>query len=173
LNFQALYPSANWLVAYAYPGSLDRLDFGETHDDHGVLLVEIDGPMPVEPVRLPIPATPFHTVELTDPEAELPGLADKYPDRETAIVNVTVTPPAGESSRDEVARQVRKLFPRLHELKWADAGQTDDTAPTKFTPRAGFGTTVRDWLTEKLADDPDKDAVLGLAETFLTAEAES
>lgn len=156
-----------------YPGSLDRLDFGETNDDHGVLLVEIDGSKPVEPVRLPIPATPFHTIEVAEPEAELPGLADRYPDRETAIVNVTVTPPTGGLSRDEVARQVRKLFPRLHDLKWADAGRADDPAPTKFTPRAGFGTTVRDWLTEKLADDPDKDAVLALAETFLTAEAES
>lgn len=156
-----------------YPGSLDRLDFGETHDEHGVLLVEISGSKPVEPVQLPIPATPFHTIDLADPEAELPGLADKYPDRETAVVRVTAGRPTADLSRDEIARQLRKLFPRLYDLKWADAARADDVAPTRFSPRAGFETTIRDWLTEKLAGDPDKDAVLALAETFLTAEAES
>src|SRR5262249_19973705 len=30
------------LANVRYPGSLDRLDFGETHDDHGALLVDID-----------------------------------------------------------------------------------------------------------------------------------
>jgi exonuclease SbcD len=76
-----------------YPGSLDRLDFGETHDGHGVLLLEI-GPagLTSKPECLPIPATPFHTIALTDPEAELPRLADLYPDRETAIVRVSVGP---------------------------------------------------------------------------------
>ena len=156
-----------------YPGSLDRLDFGETHDDHGVLLVEVGGSKPAEPVRLPIPATLFHTIDLADPEADLPGLVDKYPDHETAIVRVTVGRPTGDLSGDEIARQLRKLFPRLYDLKWADAGPADDGAPSRFSPRAGFQTTVREWLTERLAADPDRDAVLALAETFLTAEAES
>jgi DNA repair protein SbcD/Mre11 len=156
-----------------YPGSLDRLDFGETHDDHGVLFVEIDGSKPVAPVRLPIPATPFHSIDLADPESELAGLADKYPDRETAIVRVTAGPPTGDLSRDAIARDLRKTFPRLYDLKWADADRAADAAPVRFSPRAGFETMVRDWLTEKLAADPDKDAVLALAETFLTAEAAS
>lgn len=168
---QALNGAAN----VRYSGSLDRLDFGETHDEHGVLLVEVNGSKAVEPVRLPIPATPFHTIDLADPEAELPGLADRYPDRETAIVRVRVAPPAGDMSRDEVARQLRRLFPRLHDLTWADAGRGDDATPSRFSPRAGFETTVREWLSsnEKLAADPDREAVLALAETFLTAEVES
>jgi exonuclease SbcD len=157
-----------------YPGSLDRLDFGETHDDHGVLLVEIDGASSVVPKRLPIPATAFHSITLADPEAELPGLAEKYPDRETAIVRVAATPPAGGLSRDEVARQLRKLFPRLHDLKWAEADRGDaEPTAVRFDPRAGFETTVRDWLTEQLANDPDRGAVLELAETFLREGAES
>ena len=80
---QALMSQAN----VRYSGSLDRLDFTETHDDHGVLFVEIGRTgLMREPEQLPIPATPFHTITLTDPETELSALAERYPDRETAIV---------------------------------------------------------------------------------------
>jgi exonuclease SbcD len=152
-----------------YPGSLDRLDFAESHDP-GVLLVDIVGANTVVHDPLPIPATPFHTIELSDPEAELPTLAEKYPDHATAIVRVVVAPPAGGTSRDEIGRQVRKLFPRLHDLRWADIAAPDVATP--FAVRSGFETTVRDYLTEKLAADPDKDAVLALAETFLNSGGE-
>ena len=153
-----------------YPGSLDRLDFGETHDDHGVLLLDVRGVEPVRPVRLPIPATPFHTITLTDPEADLPTLAEKYPDRESAIVRLIVHPPTGGLSRDEVARQVKKLFPRWLSLEWANAAnQNGADAPATFSPRAGFETTVRDYLTARLDGEPGRDAVLALADTFLAA----
>jgi CheY-like chemotaxis protein len=101
-----------------------------------------------------------------------PSEADRYPDRETAIVRVSVAPPSGGTSRDEIARQLRKLFPRLHDLRWADTAAPDEV-PTGFTPRAGFETTVRDYLTEKLAGDRDREAVLALAETFLRTAGES
>jgi exonuclease SbcD len=149
-----------------YPGSLDRLDFGETHDNHGVLLVDINGPNNVEPQRLRLPATPFHTIELSDPEAELPTLAVQYPDHATAIVKLSASPPRGETSRDEIVRQIRKLFPRLHEFKWADTAPRDQVA-IGFTPRNGFEPTVRDYLAEKLIGDPDRDSVLALVESFL------
>jgi hypothetical protein len=87
---------------------------------------------------------------------------------------LTVAPPAGGTSRDEIARQLRRLFPRLHDLRWADT-QSEGTTPSAFAPRAGFETTVRDYLTQKLteAGDADKDAVLALAETFLKSAGES
>ncbi len=151
-----------------YPGSLDRLDFGETHAGHGVLLVDIDGPNPVTPVHLPIPATPFHTVELTDPEAALPTLAEKYPDRDTAFVRLTVHPPAGGTSRDEIARRLKAVFPRWHALAWADADRPADAQIGGVVATAGFEPTVRTYLAERLADDPDRAAVLALAEMFLT-----
>ncbi len=152
-----------------YPGSLDRLDFGETHDDHGVLLFDVRGAEPVVPVRLPIPPTPFHTVTVIDFDAELPTLAEKYPDHATAIVRLTVSPPTGNTDRDDVARQLKKLFPRWHSLAWIEAERTGDdgTAKAKFNPRDGFDTTVRNYLTEQLAGDPDSPAVLALADTFL------
>ncbi len=158
-----------------YAGSLDRLDFGEAHDEHGVVLAEVGRSGLVrEPERLPLPATPFHTIVLDDAEAELPALADRFPDREGAVVRVTVNPASAGPSRDETARTLRRLFPRLHELKWADpSSAVGEPTAARFTPRAGFATTVRDYLTERLKDDADRDAVLALAETFLADGGEA
>jgi exonuclease SbcD len=159
-----------------YSGSLDRLDFGEMHDGHGVLLVEIGRRGVVgEPQTLPIPATPFHDVSLTDPAVELPALAERYPEaeRQRAIFRVTVTPAAAGPSRDEVNRELRRLFPRLHELRWAEADGEDDEGRPTFTPRAGFGSTVREYLGLRLQNDPDREELLALAETFLRAEGEA
>jgi exonuclease SbcD len=158
-----------------YCGSLDRLDFDEKHDDHGALFLEVGRTGLIgEPERLLIPATPFHSITLADPERELPGLADRYPDRERAIVRVTVTQSPSGPSRDEIARQVRAMFPRLHELKWANGpGAETCTAAAGFTPRAEVGTTVREYLSGQLADDPDKELVLALADEFLRAECET
>lgn len=158
-----------------YCGSLDRLDFDEKHDDHGVLFVEVGrAGLMREPECLPIPATPFHKITLTDPEAELANLAERFPDRETAIVSVTVNPSTTGPSRDEIARQIRRMFPRLHELKWANRPRGDAPADSgTFTPRADFASTVRDYLLKRLADDPDKELVLALADEFLRVEGET
>jgi exonuclease SbcD len=156
-----------------YCGSLDRLDFGEKHDDHGVLFVEIgQNGLMTEPENLPIQATPFHKVTLADPDAELPDLAGRFPDREKAIVSVTVEPSIIGPSRDEIAREVRCIFPRLYELKWAEESPGPDSSSQceGYSPRADFGSTVRDFLAKQLADDPDKDLVLSLADEFLRAE---
>ncbi len=151
-----------------YCGSLDRLSFNETHDDHGVLLVDL-GPKGLrgEPRRLPIPATPFHTIILDDPDTQLPTLAERYPARATAIVRVEATHRPEGPSRDEIQRTLKQIFPRLHELTWTNTASNGSQAASTFTPREGFAATVRDYLTRELHDDADKDALLELAETFL------
>jgi hypothetical protein len=89
---------------------------------------------------------------------------------------VHVTPSAAGPSRDEISRQIRRLFPRLHELKWIETqhDRADESRPT-FTPRADFASTVRDYLSnhKELARYPDKDAVLALADEFLRAEGQA
>jgi exonuclease SbcD len=158
-----------------YSGSLDRLDFGETHNDHGVLFVEVGRTgLTREPEHLPIAATPFHTIVIADAESELPRLAERYPDRETAIVRVTISSSVTGPSRDEIARQIRRLFPRLYELEWADQPCGDEASDSSaFTPRADFVGTVRGYLEQRLNDDPEKEAILTLAEEFLHVEAEA
>jgi exonuclease SbcD len=168
---QALHGQTN----VRYCGSLDRLDFDEQHDDHGVLFVEIGRTgLMREPEHLPIRATPFHKITVDDTEAELPNLAARFPDRETAIASVTAKPSNTATSRDEIAREIRRIFPRLYELKWAEESRPDQSAECGvYTPRADFASTVRDYLAKRLTDDLDKDLVLALANEFLRGEGET
>jgi exonuclease SbcD len=158
----------NGIEHVRYSGALDRLDFGEREHERGAVLIDV-GPagLCAEPRWLPIEPTPFHDLTLDDPGGELPSLAGRYPDRDRALVRVTARP--GVMSRDEVGRALRGLFPRLAGLTWAD--QEKPTSPkgatAAFTPRSDHASTVRDYLREKLKDDPDRDAVLSLADRYL------
>jgi DNA repair protein SbcD/Mre11 len=151
-----------------YPGSLDRLDFGDTHDDVGVLLFDVVGTEPVRPTRLRVEPTPFYTVTLADPDAELGTLADLYPDRETAIARFRVHPPRA-ISRDELARQLKRLFPRWHTFEWIEPERADAPERAAGVSRtADFAETVRTYLAAELLGDADRERVLALAEEFLT-----
>ena len=152
-----------------YPGCLDKLDFGETHDDHGVLLLEIDGADAVTPVRLPIPPTVFHTIHLELPDLDaIAALADQYPARESAIVRIFIKGLGEGASRDEITRQLKRTFPRYHEIRWEAEESTGDAPAHRYDSRSGFDATVRTFLGDRLAADPDAVEVLALAETFLT-----
>jgi exonuclease SbcD len=153
-----------------YSGSLDRLDFWETHDDHGVLLVEVSrSGLVSEPKWLPIPPTPFNTIPLADPEVELPRLAERYPGRESAITKVIVTRLGVSLSRDEIGRQLRRLFPRLYELKWPERERGDESSPAQIDT-GNLRKTVFDYLDARLVSDPDRMAVAALADEFLRKE---
>lgn len=160
-----------------YPGSLDRLHFDERADEKGVVLLDL-GPTGLRgaPVWLPIPATPLHDVSIIDPAAELPVLAEQYPDREQAVVRIRVLQDATGPSRHEITQELRRLFPRHAEITWVKPEVQDgDKTVSGFMPHADYRTTIRDFLEKhpKLNGDSDREAVLALAETFLTPEAMS
>jgi exonuclease SbcD len=72
-KFQDLHPSGSPHVVY--PGSLERIDFGEARDEKGFCLVTIgDGPTPQQRVTtfqfIPTPARPFVELEVTVREGE-------------------------------------------------------------------------------------------------------
>ena len=158
-----------------YPGSLDALDRTESHE-HGAILFEVGASGVVgEPQWLPIPATPFHTVALSNIDAELPGLAAHYPDGEQAIVQVEVLPHPHEMSRDEVGRQLRRIFPRLHDLKWTSRETAAEAAMPILDIRASLPTTVRHYIENhgefQAEPDAEKAELRKLLAAFLPEDA--
>jgi hypothetical protein len=122
----------------------------------------------VKPVRLPIPPTPFHTIEIRDPETELATLTELYPDHDSALVRLRIHPPGGTQSRDEILRQLKRLFPRWHSIEWLEVERADRERPQmRFDPKDGFESTVRRFLDEQLQGQPDREKLLALAEEFL------
>jgi exonuclease SbcD len=150
-----------------YAGSLDRLDFGEDHNYHGVTLLEVAGGQSVEPIRIPLPCTPFHTISLQQPDLELASLAERYPDGNQAIVRFQLAPSSNGMSRDEIGRHLKKLFPRWHELKWLDAEISKQSASVDLESRVSFGDTVKTYLEAQLKDHPQKALLLELAQGFV------
>ncbi len=147
-----------------YPGPLDRLDFGEKDDPRGVVVFELDGTGLVgDVVWHDLDATPLVDVTVTDPDAALPPAPPR------AIVRVTVD--CHCQNRDELGRRLKAAYPRLHQIRWPEPPRPDGSV-SQFQPKASFAATVRDYLAEKLKDDPDRVALLDLADTFLTPEAD-
>ncbi len=154
-----------------YPGPLDRLDFGEKDDERGVIVFDL-GPKGVigAPRWLPLEPTPFLDVRVADPDAELPALAEKYPQREKVIVRVFIEKD-GTTSRDEVGRKVKTLFPRLHQLHFPEVAPRNETRTSAPSDEKPFADRVCAYLEAELAADPDRALVLSLANKILNDEA--
>jgi len=154
-----------------YSGSIDRLDLGEQHDRKGVVLFElVAGKLAGPPVTLPLEATPVREVEVHEPQADLPRLRERYPDHETALVNVHVHYTAGVDSLEEVLRELEAIFPRWYNRDWTERSTLGPALTLgEALPTKGFEDTVRDYLSAELTNHPDNDraAVLELAEQML------
>lgn len=64
-----------------YAGSIERLNHGEHNDEKSVVYLEIgpDGRRD-DPKLLPLQATPIYRVEIVNPERDMQGLCERYPD---------------------------------------------------------------------------------------------
>ena len=152
-----------------YPGSLDRLDFGERDDERGVVLVDI-GPegRRADPLPLPIEPTPMYDVTIDSDattEAELRAI---YPDAERALARIAVRYRAGTDSRDTIERIIRATFPRFTTIDWQQVGG-ESVGGKSVSPKADFHDTVRRYLEGQLEKEEaaSKQAILELAEQYL------
>ena len=82
-----VWEGAGGLPSVVYPGSPDRVDFGEEHDKKGFWNVALEAGKPAVGVRLPLDVRPFHTVK-----ADLTGAADPTAD---LLATLTTIQPAG------------------------------------------------------------------------------
>lgn len=155
-----------------YAGSIERMDIGESQDTKSVVLCEI-GPMGLvgEPRILVLDSTPIYHVEITDPDSQLPQLAENYPDADRALVKYTLHWHPQIHHREELCRAIETIFPRWYERAFQEmgvrAGQT--AMPMQQSIQDVVG-TVRDYLTKSLANDPEQEGLLTLANELLAKE---
>lgn len=153
-----------------YAGSIERLDLGESEDDKGVVLVEIDaGGRRGEPRVIPLDVTPIRRVVIDDPSSQMEGLAEKHPDRAKALVHLQILYEPGRDNLPEILAKLDAVFPRWYARDFRKAGVPIE-APAPATDAAGFRQTVREYLAEQLAAHEERDALMELAESLM-AEA--
>jgi exonuclease SbcD len=158
-----------------YSGPLDRLDFSERNDDRGVVIVEIGkrfGPeCRTEPRWVPLAPSALHEIAIES--TDVPALASRYPDHETAVVKLTVTLKPNGPGRDELTGELRRLFPRFAEITFERPAGTEsgsDAPCVGICARSDYRATVREYLGDRIpAADPDRVELLQLAESFFTA----
>jgi len=154
-----------------YCGSIERLDLGEKNDTKSVVVFDL-GPGGVrgEPTLLPMTATPIYEVDISDPQAQLPTLAERFPDAQNDLVNVHITYTAGVDNLEEVLRQVETVFPRWYARDWKERGTLGEPLTLGDADRSkSFDDTVRDYLKAELTNhaEDERAAILDRAEALL------
>ena len=156
-----------------YAGSVERLDFGEANDQKSVWLIEIltDTSKLPAPVALPLNATPLYRIVVNDPEVDLAGLEEQYPDAQRAIVSYTVNYKPGEHNLAAITEQIERLFPRWSDRQTNAFGSQVEAVVARHTGNLeDVPTTVRNFLASKFESHPDKDDLLVLADKLLINE---
>ena len=148
-----------------YCGSLERMDRGEADDRKMVLLADVGREGLRDLAELPLNATPFAHVTATC-EDDLERAAKELLEPERTLVSLSLDLSPDEPVGPLLAR-ARALFPRL----WAPPEiRLLETAAPPAPPaidRRDVAGTVRSYLREALADDPDREELLRLAEELL------
>ncbi len=149
-----------------YCGALDRVDFAEADEPRHVVLAEIerDGGLALE--ELPLDATPMLRFDVGAlGEIAERARAIEQPDR--AIVKLEL-----RLERSDVVSlwlaEARRAFPRL--FAPVDVFRLDEPDPPILTgeiEHASPAETVRAFLADQLADDPDRATLLALVEELL------
>jgi len=120
---------------------------------------------------LPLESTPIYRVEIKDPDAEIPHLAEQYPDAQNALVYYTLHWQPGKHDRDELCRQIQSVFPRWYGREFREMGRLDPAEETLSARRLeDVAGTVREYLSQRLEKHPDRDELLALAEELLAEE---
>ena len=159
-----------------YSGSIERMDQGEREDEKSVTLLEI-GPAGLrgEPQVVPLNATPFYDVHITNPQEELSQLPELYPDAETALARLQITYHPGEDNLPGIYSALDRIFPRWYDrTHQAACTETEQAALDDLFPISENGETpqavepegvVLQYLQRMLADeDEDREEMIAVAQ---------
>jgi exonuclease SbcD len=152
-----------------YSGSIERMDLGEAGDAKSAVVVELKGRGSVERRIVSLNATPFASIQATT-EADLLAQRDQLDDPDRTLVSLTLTIDGTESVTGLVAR-AHELFPRLYrEPEIRRTIQLGRGAGISGFDRSDVPGTVRGYLQEQLAGDPDAEQVMALADELLASD---
>lgn len=170
-----------------YSGSIERMDVGERDDEKSAVVVEIqDGERTGPPYTVPLRATPIYRFEITDPEKEIPMLAQRYPDGKEAIAYCTVRYKPGIHNVREIVDTIKGHFRDCCKLNTIPEGvplaglpgeTRDGEAAEESSPEVYLSAAERihdvvlKYLDRRIEpSDPERAELIALAEHFL-AEA--
>jgi DNA repair protein SbcD/Mre11 len=152
-----------------YSGSIERMDIGEADDTKSAVVVEVTGRGSVRRRIVTLNATPFASIE-AGTETDLLARRDELDDPERTLVALTLIIDGTESVTGLVAK-AHELFPRL--CREPEIRRTihlgGGTSVSGFD-RSDVAGTVRDYLQNQLAGDPDAEQVLALADELLASD---
>lgn len=156
-----------------YCGSIDRMDMGEADEEKGIVLVDIGGAGRMgEPRWVKLDVTPIYRINIQDPDAQMHALAEQYPDRQQALVHLTIHHRPGHHNLPDLLAKLAGVFPRCYAREYAElnghvpaAGSNGHGAPTPHVRTVQE--TVRDYLNRRLAEHADREALLSLADQLL------
>lgn len=173
-----------------YSGSIERLSIAEKQQNKGVVLASLAAESDRLKTRfLPLPATPFYDICISDPRQELPLLRTRYPEASTALVRCHIRCRHGEDNLHEILSEISRVFPRCYERTWSErwskgsggrgggeppsvvreAGdepleRPNGAAAIDQPPWADAGQSLQqlvvDYLSAELAGDADREALL-------------
>lgn len=157
-----------------YAGSIERMDYGERNDQKSVILLELQQHRLAQaPQVLPLQSTPFYEIEITDPEAQNPLLAEQYPDAEHALVRYFLHWDSATQDRERYCREIEAIFPRWYDrvLKDTHSGAVTEASLT-FQQTHDVVGTVRHYLQTVLADrnESERAELLRLTEQLFVEE---
>ena len=152
-----------------YAGSIERLNYGERDDMKSVVLVDVGlRGRQEDPVCLPLKSTPFHRIEILNPETDMQGLRERYPDAAQSLVSYRVVYKPGEHNLNGITQELEAIFPRCYQMQTVPEGSITLSGDFAVTaPSRDISGTVEGYINEKLANHPDREEVLKLARELL------
>ena len=173
-HIHAPQEAINGAAHIRYAGSIERMDLAESKDEKSVMLFEVGrAGLLSKPEPLKLESSPIFHVEITDPDAELLHLAERFKNRQPAraLVRYRLHYRPDRHNLDEISSSIEAVFPRWYDRDLIEVG-LDGSQDGSFTPQRiqDVAGTVRDYLQTQLAGHEQRDEVLALAESLLAEE---
>lgn len=148
-----------------YSGSIERMDSSERNDSKSCVLVNVGATgLLDEPELLGLPSTPMHVVDVADTD-DLTELAQKYADRDKALVHIRLGWHPELGGPAAILAQLHDIFPRVYRVDARPIGETS-VVHRLDVDRTDFAGTVRAFLESQLEGDPRAERLLRLAHSL-------